>query len=67
MIDKLKFIEKDLDRAADTLYKMQSKVGTQTSLVGQDITNALQSLEDALTSVRFAISDLEDETYDGNK
>jgi hypothetical protein len=61
MIDKLRFIEKDINQAADALFKMQNKVGTKTSLLGQDLTNALQSLEDALTSIKFAISDLEEE------
>lgn len=61
MIDELRFIEKDIDRAADEIYKMQNKVGTQTSLVGQDLNTVLQNLEEALVFIRFAISDLEDE------
>lgn len=61
MIDELRFIEKDIDRAADKIYKMQNKVGTQTSLIGQDLNTVLQNLEEALVFIRFAISDLEDE------
>lgn len=61
MIDKLRFIEQDINRAADEIYKMQNKVGTQTSLVGQDLNTVLQNLEEALVFIRFAISDLEDE------
>lgn len=61
MIDELRFIEKDINRAADEIYKMQNKVGTQTSLIGQDLNTVLQNLEEALVFIRFAISDLEDE------
>ena len=61
MIDELRFIEKDIDRAANEIYKMQNKVGTQTSLVGQDLNTVLQNLEEALVFIRFAISDLEDD------
>lgn len=61
MIDELRFIEKDLDKIAQTIFEMQGKVGTQTSLIGQDLTNTLRSLEDALMSIRLAISDLSEE------
>lgn len=61
MIDKLRFIEQDINRAADEIYKMQNKIGTQTSLIGQDLSTVLQNLEEALTFIRFAISDLGDE------
>lgn len=61
MIDKLRFIEQDINRAADEIYKMQNKIGTRTSLIGQDLSTVLQNLEEALVFIRFAISDLEDE------